>query len=372
MKTLKILHVVGTRSDLVKLAPLYKASRVRSGRMVQKIVHTGAHYTKKMFGMFLDEFEIEPPEFSLGINSHAYAAGISEMMRCLEVIFLKERPQIILTLGDGLSSLAAGLCAAKTDMTLAHLEAGLRNYVPLDPREHRRRMIDSMARYLFVCSKRKACGLRKEGIRKERIFCVGNIFSDYASLYKSTEATEKLHQYQLIKHNKIIPYMLVTFHHEDLISEKDSLTCVLEALQELRKSFCVLISLEAHTSIQLKTLGLEGQLSKMKNVKLLPQMSHKDIVGLVKHSRFVLTDSLSLQDETGLMGVPCVVLRQTTERDDRLTKNHQYVQCTKDKIVRACLIANRLSFKEKKGDCVDKLCVADKILDVLLAPMANK
>ncbi len=305
----KIISVVGARPNFIKIAPIHKAFLKYQSRIQHLICHTGQHFDRKMSSIFFDELEIPKPDFSLGIGGGSHAEQTARIMMAFEKILLQEKPDLVIVPGDVNSTLAASLTAVKLHIPVAHVEAGLRSFDREMPEEINRILTDEISDLLFVTEKSGMKNLRHEGVPESRIFFTGNVMIDSLVNYlPKIEQSDILSALGVKKQE----YVLSTFHRPSNVDHPERLKKILENMRRLAASFPVIFPIHPRTRTNMKHFGMEGILPE--NVILLDPIGYIDFLALTKDAALVLTDSGGIQEETTFMGVPCITVRNNTER----------------------------------------------------------
>jgi UDP-N-acetylglucosamine 2-epimerase (non-hydrolysing) len=294
--------VVGARPNFVKVAPVLQALHA-GGQFRPVLVHTGQHYDAAMSEIFFRDLDIRDEPINLGVGSGTHAVQTGAVMRALERLVTEAPPAIMLTFGDVNSTLAAALVAAKACIPQAHVEAGLRSGDPTMPEEVNRVVTDRLADMLFTHSDEADANLRREGVDPARIHKVGNVMID--SLVRLRPRWQGAGAAALGE----IParYGVVTLHRPSNVDEPKRLDHVLEALSEVASDVPLIFPVHPRTRDRLARTSLGG-------VRLVEPMGYLAFLDLVEHASVVLTDSGGIQEETTALGVPCITLRDSTER----------------------------------------------------------
>lgn len=363
---MKILIVVGARPNFMKAAPLVFAIRDHNNRAesAEKIdcllVHTGQHYDEAMSGSFFSDLSLPQPNILLGVGSGSHAVQTAEIMRRFEGVLLQEKPDVVVVVGDVNSTVACALVASKialdskgTRPLIAHVEAGLRSFDSAMPEEINRVMTDHLSDLLFVTEESGVKNLVREGIAPEKIHFAGNTMID--SLLASKEKAEKspiLDQFGLRQggtHSSGVGrYVLLTLHRPSNVDNRETFLSILEGLEELSNSSPILFSAHPRTRKRITEFGLEhffcdlteGQSGEpgmhTPGIHLLDPLGYLDFLCLMKHAALVVTDSGGIQEETTCLMVPCVTVRENTERPVTVTHGTNTIAGTKaDNIRRA-------------------------------------
>ena len=301
---MKVIHVIGARPNFMKAAPAIAAIATKPG-LSQKIIHTGQHYDKNMSDVFFTQLRIPHPDFNLGIGSGTHAVQTAQTMIKLEEVLLAEKPNFVLVYGDINSTVAAALVCAKVGIKIGHVEAGLRSRDRSMPEEVNRLVTDQLADLLFTPSRDGNANLLKEGILPEKIYFVGNLMIDtlirqlkYATMPAIAGVEGK--------------YILVTLHRPSNVDDPDMLGKIIEALGEISKEVPVIFPI--HPRTRLRLAGSSFQVSGLKNLHLVDPLGYLQFLALQKNAVAVVTDSGGIQEETTYLGVPCLTVRENTER----------------------------------------------------------
>jgi UDP-N-acetylglucosamine 2-epimerase (non-hydrolysing) len=309
---MRIAYVVGTRPNFVKTAPVIAALRARIPAGRHAIVHTGQHYDRLMSEVFLEELGVPAPDHMLEVGSGSHAQQTARVMERLEPVLLEERPDLVVVPGDVNSTVAAALTAAKLQIPVAHIEAGLRSFDRTMPEELNRIVTDQLADQLFIHSPEADDNLRAEGIPAERIHLVGNTMIDtlvaLEERFRAAGATAKL---------GIQPgeFVLVTLHRPALVDGPLLSETILQ-LAALASELPVVFPVHPRTRARMEAEAIG---SEHPGLLLCDPLGYLDFLSLLADSRAVLTDSGGIQEETTYLGIPCFTLRANTERPITLT-----------------------------------------------------
>jgi len=309
MKT--VYSVVGARPNFMKVAPVHRAFQPHAATVRHVIVHTGQHYDAAMSDAFFKDLEMPEPSFFLNAGSGSHAEQTAKVMVAFEEICIKHPPDLVIVVGDVNSTMAAAVTAAKCRVKVAHVEAGLRSFDRTMPEEINRVVTDAVADYAFITEESGRRNLMKEGWDERRIFFVGNTMID--SLFF---ALSKVQDAPIRVRLKLTPrcYVVATLHRPTNVDDPDKLHELLEVLLELAEKRDVVIPLHPRTRKNINDYHLEPMLRKASRVHLLDPLGYMEFVALLQEADFVLTDSGGIQEETTMLGVPCLTLRTTTER----------------------------------------------------------
>jgi UDP-N-acetylglucosamine 2-epimerase (non-hydrolysing) len=337
--SIKLLHVVGTRPNFMKAAAVIAAAdrwnqRVDSKspasgdssgdapgraqpRFQQVLVHTGQHYDEKMSHIFFDDLGLPRPDYNLGIGSGTHAQQTAGVMAALEPVIVDEAPDLVVTVGDVNSTMAAALVAAKLNIPVAHVEAGLRSRDRTMPEELNRLVTDQLSDLLFTTSRDADVNLAAEGIPPERIHFVGNTMIDTLETHlpRALESS-------VLGDLGLVPsgYAVVTLHRPSNVDEHAGLERLVRMLVEIAGRVSVVFPVHARTRQRLAQFGLDATLRETSSLTLCDPLGYLDFLGLLAKARLVLTDSGGIQEETTVLGVPCLTLRKNTERPVTITE----------------------------------------------------
>jgi UDP-N-acetylglucosamine 2-epimerase (non-hydrolysing) len=307
---MRIVYVVGTRPNFVKTAPVIAALRARIPAGRHAIVHTGQHYDRLMSEVFLDELGVPAPDHMLEVGSGSHAQQTARVMERLEPVLIEERPDLVIVPGDVNSTLAAALTAAKRQIPVAHLEAGLRSFDRTMPEELNRIVTDQLAEQLFIHSPEADDNLHAEGVPAERIHLVGNTMIDtlvaLEGRFRAAGTAAKL---------GVQPggFALVTLHRPALV-DGPLLSETIGQLAALARELPVVFPVHPRTRAMMEAIDSEHP-----GLLLCEPLGYLDFLSLLADARAVLTDSGGIQEETTYLGIPCFTLRANTERPITLT-----------------------------------------------------
>ncbi len=298
-----VLHVVGTRPNFMKVAPVIAAFREYPVR--QTLVHTGQHYDAGMSDVFFTQLGIATPDFNLGVGSASHAVQTADIMARFEPVVLEQKPDVVLVYGDVNSTVAATLVCAKLGISIGHVEAGLRSGDRTMPEEINRVVTDRLADFLFTPSEDGDVNLLREGVDGEKIFRVGNVMID--TLVRLKPAAEAVRRDDGAFDR---PYALVTLHRPGNVDQPESLSKILCAINELSRDVRVVFPVHPRTRARIDALGWRAE----PNVSLVDPVGYIEFLALQMRAAVVITDSGGIQEETTFLRVPCITVRPNTER----------------------------------------------------------
>ncbi|MBF0557321.1 MAG: UDP-N-acetylglucosamine 2-epimerase (non-hydrolyzing) [Nitrospirae bacterium] len=311
---MKVLLAAGARPNFMKIAPLLHEAKHYISKADFKLVHTGQHYDYEMSKAFFDDFDISEPDYFLNVGSGSHAVQTAGVIVEFEKVCLKEKPDIVLVVGDVNSTLACSITAKKLNVKVAHIEAGLRSGDMSMPEEINRIVTDSISDYLFVTERSGVGNLRSEGKREDRIFFVGNIMID--ALYygleklKACAVTGEGHRWQA---GKGAPRVVVTLHRPSNVDDEAKLRDILSGLRDIAKETEMYFPMHPRTRKKIEMFGLD-YLIKDSGIIILQPLSYLEFLSLWKDAALVITDSGGIQEETTALGIPCFTVRDNTER----------------------------------------------------------
>jgi UDP-N-acetylglucosamine 2-epimerase (non-hydrolysing) len=351
---MKVISVVGARPNFMKVAPIITAIRdhndsvpcsashdravTRTGHIHHVLVHTGQHYDRLMSDSFFADLNLPTPDVHLGVGSGSHAEQTAEIMRKFEKVLCVEKPDVLVVVGDVNSTLACALVAAKISFDasgrrplIAHVEAGLRSCDRSMPEEVNRALTDQLSDLLFVTEESGLQNLAREGVPSDKVHFVGNTMIDSLLAYKGkAEGSRVLEDLNLRKSGRgTQPYALLTLHRPANVDSGDAFLDILEGLQELIGEYRIIFPAHPRTQKNISVLGLERYfdlryvqdeteglttLNKDGAIEMIAPLGYIDFLHLMNNAALVITDSGGIQEETTCLGVPCVTVRENTER----------------------------------------------------------
>jgi len=296
----------------MKIAPVMDALRGDS-RIRQVLVNTGQHYDESMAGGFLKELQLPVPDRNLGVGSASHALQTAKVMIAFEEICLADRPDLVVVVGDVNSTMAASLVAAKLLIPIAHVEAGLRSFDRTMPEEINRIVTDRLADLLLTPSRDGNENLRAEGTPEEKIHLVGNVMIDTLRRHQPLAGLDRIRDRIPVVGR---PYAVLTLHRPSNVDDRAALGSILEAVRTVAARMPVVFPVHPRTRSRLREFSLERQLD---GAVLTEPLGYIDFLSLTSHARLILTDSGGLQEESTALGIPCLTLRENTERPVTVT-----------------------------------------------------
>lgn len=343
---IRIVCVVGARPNFVKMAPLVRQIKEAwSDTFETTLVHTGQHYDEKLSQVFFEELQIPQPDVNLGVGSGTATRQIAEMMQRFEEVLIWKKPDRVVVVGDVNSTLATALAAEKMGIPVAHVEAGLRSFDRSMPEETNRVLTDRLSDLLFATEESAVQNLRNEGFEKERIFWVGNVMID-ALISHAQEAERST----ILNRMNLDPqqYTLITLHRPSNVDTPEGMGRILTILSEVEKRLRVLFPIHPRTRGRMEEFGLGSSFRALRNVTLCEPVGYLDFIRLMRDAKMVLTDSGGIQEETTALGIPCLTLRENTERPATITEGTNLLTGTDPDRVLAAVI-DILAGRGKRG-----------------------
>ena len=307
---MKVLNIVGARPNFMKIAPLMEAYKARP-EIQPLLVHTGQHYDEKMSDLFFRQLGIPRPDINLGVGGGGHAVQTAEIMKAFEPVVLEHKPDAVLVVGDVNSTIACGLVAVKLGVRLVHVEAGLRSFDRTMPEEINRILTDSISDMLFCTEQSGVDNLLREGVAESRIFLVGNVMID-TLLRNKAKADESTILADLALAER--SYAVLTLHRPANVDDPAVFGRLLDALDVIQQDMPILFPVHPRTRKNLETSALGGRVAAMTNIRCIDPIGYLDFLKLTANARIVLTDSGGIQEETTILKVPCLTLRENTER----------------------------------------------------------
>lgn len=364
---LKVINVVGARPNFMKVAPIVEAMKRRAEDFEPLIVHTGQHYDAQMSDAFFRDLGLPRPDVYLGVGSGSHAAQTAAVMQSFEPVVLEHKPDWVLVVGDVNSTIACALVCAKLQIKVAHVEAGLRSRDRTMPEEINRLLTDQVADLLLTPSPDADENLKAEGIPRERIRFVGNVMID-SLLGQLKRAADSTVRERLGVAGK--DYAALTLHRPSNVDDALTFRRILDALEQIGERLPVIFPVHPRTRARIHEFGFTDLVGRAGNLRLIEPLGYLDFLRLYSGARLVLTDSGGIQEETTALGIPCLTLRENTERPVTVEMGtNTIVGTSTEKITRAAFKV--LDTPPGKGAAprVPPLWdghTADRILDALL------
>ncbi|MBN1872069.1 MAG: UDP-N-acetylglucosamine 2-epimerase (non-hydrolyzing) [Candidatus Omnitrophica bacterium] len=344
---MKIGIILGTRPEIVKMASIIRECMNR--RLDFFILHTNQHYRKNLDSIFFSELKLPKPKYNLNIGSGTHSEETGKMLMKIEKVLMKERPGVVLVEGDTNTVLAGALAAAKLHIKVGHVEAGLRSYFRRMPEELNRTITDHCSDLLFAPTDKARNILLAEGISPGKIFVTGNTIVDavYQNVVLSRSSSRIIERLRLKKDG----YIVMTLHRQENVDNRSILGSILGGLRSIRREFGVPIIYPIHP--RAKKMMLKFALSVPEGVRTIEPVGYMDFLNLEENAKLILTDSGGIQEEACILRVPCVTLRDNTERPETLEVGSNILAGTRQKKIlnSARMIVNRKrDWKNPFGD----------------------
>lgn len=327
-RPIRILVVAGARPNFVKIAPLFEQLKQprEAGRVETLLVHTGQHYDQALSHLLFEQMDIPRPDVNLEVGSGAHGKQTGEVMVRFEPVAMEWKPEVVVVVGDVNSTIACALVACKLGIGVAHVEAGLRSFDRTMPEEINRVLTDAISDLLFITEADAAKNLEREGIPQDKIYFVGNVMIDSLKKFLPiAQQSNALRDFHLLANSRTPagkqarPFALLTLHRPSNVDEKEQLERMLGALNQVGKELPILFPAHPRTQERIKKFGLAKMVktewgSQERGVLLTGPIGYLEFLHLMSEATFVMTDSGGIQEETTVLGIPCLTLRENTER----------------------------------------------------------
>ena len=306
---MKVINVVGARPNFMKVAPLHRA--FQEAGIDSLIVHTGQHYDEKMSDIFFEQLEMPEPDVYLGVGSGSHAEQTARIMTAFEKVVEDEEPDLVLVVGDVNSTVACSLVATKMHIPVAHVEAGLRSGDRRMPEEVNRIVTDSIADFLFVTEESGVENLKGEGVPDEKVAFVGNVMIDALVAFRTKAAETSILEDLDVDAGA---YVAMTMHRPSNVDNRQGVEALLATIQRVAESYPVVFPMHPRTANRFDEFGLADEVENTENLTVLEPLGYLEFLRLMEHAGVVVTDSGGIQEETTFLQVPCLTLRDSTER----------------------------------------------------------
>lgn len=313
---MKVIVVAGARPNFMKIAPLMKSLRNTPG-IETLLVHTGQHYDEKMSQLFFDELKIPKPDLNLEVGSGSVSTAMAKILLAFEPVLLKEQPDLVIVVGDVTSTIACTFAAVQMQIPVAHVEAGLRSHDRGMPEEINRILTDSISDFLFVTEQSGLDNLKQEGVPDAKVFLVGNVMIDTLLANKAkSDKSQILSQLNLQSQG----YALLTLHRPSNVDVKADFLKIFDAVEDIARRMPVIFPVHPRTRNRISQFGIEDRLAALPHLQMIEPLGYLDFLKLTAEAKVVLTDSGGVQEETTILNVPCITLRENTERPVTITQ----------------------------------------------------
>ncbi|PHS74384.1 MAG: UDP-N-acetylglucosamine 2-epimerase (non-hydrolyzing) [Porticoccus sp.] len=365
----QILCVVGARPNFMKIAPIMRVLNHSQTGLSGKLVHTGQHYDATMKATFFEQLHIPQPDIDLEVGSGTHATQTADIMKRFEPVLDEQRPHAVLVVGDVNSTIACALVAVKKGIPVIHVEAGLRSGDRTMPEEINRVLTDQISELLFTTEKSAADNLLREGVDSNRIHFAGNVMIDTLR-YNLAQAIPAMTTTSGLKKNGARVdltngYSLVTLHRPANVDHPEVLQSLLSVLADISRDIPLVFPVHPRTRQRIIDAGLEPMIASSA-LHMTGPLGYLEMLGMMKDARLVLTDSGGIQEETTALGVPCVTLRENTERPITVEQGTNTIVGTDPRAIHAC-VADILSTGGKSG-CIPELWdgqAAERIVEAI-------
>jgi UDP-N-acetylglucosamine 2-epimerase (non-hydrolysing) len=334
--------MVGARPNFMKIAPIvHEINRIPG--IEHRLIHSGQHYDEQMSESIFRDLQIPKPDYNLGVGSGSHVRQTAEVMIRFEAVMLEWKPDVVIVVGDVNSTLAAALVAAKLNVPVAHVEAGLRSFDMGMPEEINRKLTDAISDFLFVTERSGIENLQKEGIAAHRIFFTGNVMIDCLLEHRKLAAkSDILRRLHLANQAARSDYAVLTLHRPSNVDDPEVLSELLSTVALLAERLPVFFPVHPRSMERIRGFGLSKHLAEspqdppQRGIIPLAPLSYLDFLCLMDHARLLFTDSGGIQEETTILGVPCLTLRDNTERPVTVEQGtNQIVGRNREKILTA-------------------------------------
>lgn len=306
-----ILLVAGARPNFMKVAPLLREMERHAEVFRARLIHTGQHYDAEMSAVFFEDLELPRPDRFLGVGSGSHAEQTAKVMVAFEQVCVEERPDLVVVVGDVNSTMACAITAKKLCIPVAHVEAGLRSRDWTMPEEINRVVTDAISDLLFTPSRDADENLLREGVPSERIHFVGNVMIDcLLTQLQKTENRDTLRRFGMDAGH----YAILTLHRPSNVDDPEVFSGIVNVMIELSRELPIIWPVHPRSRKMLQRLGLVRHIESCKGLRLTDPIGFLDMLTLNRRARMIITDSGGLQEEATVLGVPCITLRQNTER----------------------------------------------------------
>lgn len=363
---MRIINVVGARPNFMKIAPLMEEYE-RHPEIESLLMHTGQHYDEKMSHLFFKQLGIREPDVNLEVGSASHAVQTAEIMKAFEPVLLEYKPDAVLVVGDVNSTIACGLVAAKLNVKVIHVEAGLRSFDRSMPEEINRVLTDSISDLLFCTEQSGVDNLLAEGICRDKIYMVGHVMIDtlIRNLERARESMilDELHDQGCIDGDG---FSVLTLHRPSNVDDPVVFSRILDALEVIQDELPIIFPIHPRTRKNIVSMNLRKRVDSLVRLHLIDPIGYLDFLKLQSSAKVVLTDSGGIQEETTVLKIPCITLRENTERPATVEiGSNQIVGTDTKKIVNAFRIVMNGNFRESRIPPLWDGKAAERILGVI-------
>lgn len=355
----KIAIILGTRPEIIKLASIIRYCQ--SKNLDYFIIHTNQHYSPELDKIFFEELELPNAKYHLNVGSHSHGKQTGLMLERIEKILITDKPNIVLVEGDTNSVLAGALAASKLHIPIGHVEAGLRSYDHFMPEEINRIITDKISDFLFAPTEKSANILKKEGFPQETIYITGNTIVD--AVYQHADLAEKKSSILNKLSLKEKEYFLATLHRAENVDHQERLKIIIDSLNNLAKQKPIILPLHPRTKKMMQNFNLKFA----QNIVVTEPLGYLDFLSLEKNTALIITDSGGVQEEACILGVPCVTMRDNTERPETVEVGANCIATIKEGAIEKAaekMLNTTKSWQNPFGDGN----AGKKIVDIVLRP----
>lgn len=364
---MKVISVVGARPNFMKVAPLHKAFQKKAADLQSMIVHTGQHFDEKMSDVFFRQLSLPVPDYFLGVGQGSYTELTAKIMLAFEPILLREKPDLVIVVGDVTSTLACALTTQRMGIPLAHVEAGLRSFDRSMPEEINRILTDQLSDFLFTTEPSAREHLQKENIPVEKIHFTGNCMIDSLIQYEHLTSDPQLPQRWSVEKDG---YILMTMHRPSNVDSPQGLEKILNIIGGISESgLQILFPVHPRTRSKIKEFGLEQKFKSCRHLILTEPLGYLDFINLMRYCKLIITDSGGIQEESTYLKLPCITFRRTTERPVTVQKGSNTLIPDLDPRITLDTVDQILDGRYKKAQIPELWDgkAAERICDVLLS-----
>jgi len=361
---MKIVSVVGTRPNFIKLAALIP--EIKKNKIEHVVIHTGQHYDTRMSHFFFEDLEMPEADEHLVIQTNLKGDEQKKFLKTtIKVALERQKPDLVIVVGDVNSTVSGAEAAHELGIKVAHVEAGLRSFDNTMPEEINRIETDKISDFLFTTEESGNENLKKEGINEDKIHFVGNVMIDTLLKHKEKSKKSDILKRHLLKEKN---YCVLTLHRPSNVDKKEDFENILKILDKIQERTKIIFPIHPRTWKNIELFNQNDRIKNMKNLEMIDPLGYLDFLCLIMNSKFVLTDSGGIQEETTVLGIPCITLRKNTERPVTVEQGtNLLVSIDKEKVVGKAMeiIDNKIDIKNRIPDFWDGK-VAERIVKVLV------
>jgi UDP-N-acetylglucosamine 2-epimerase (non-hydrolysing) len=358
----RIVSIAGARPNFMKIAPIVGALARRPGEFESVLVHTGQHYDEKMSEVFFDELGIPRPDLNLNVGSGSHAQQTAAVMAAFEPVLLSQPVDLVLVVGDVNSTIACALVAAKLGVRVAHVEAGLRSFDRTMPEEVNRVLTDQISDLLFTTEEQALDNLTREGIDPSRVHFVGNVMIDTLLAHRERARSTRVHASVGVEPGG---YGLMTLHRPSNVDDTTAFERLMQGVEVVATSVPIVFPVHPRTRPAVSRSTTASSLIAGGRLRLVDPLGYLDFIGLMERARIVLTDSGGVQEETTILGVPCLTLRENTERPVTISHGTNQLVGTNPAAIAAAWARSGDTARKNGGPPLWDGRAAERIVDVL-------